>query len=69
MSEAFNKFLRIVDDDDDDNIRRSGLRIVVFCCTSYVGNITASGCLLRDKCEELIKGFADVDKDDFLKRG
>ncbi len=63
--------MRIVDDDsgfivvvDDDDGGGGGLRIVGF----VVDKTTADGCLLRDKCEELTKGFADDDKDGFLRR-
>jgi hypothetical protein len=64
--------LRIVDDDsgfvvDDgsgDGGGGGGLTIVVF----NVGKTSAGGCLLRDKCVVLTKGFADADKDGFRER-
>ncbi len=66
--------MRIVDDDsgfvvdDGSGDGGGGLTIVVFCCVFNVGKTSAGGCLLRDKCVVLTKGFADADKDGFRER-
>ncbi len=66
--------MRIVDDDSEfvvdavvDDGSGGGLRIVGFCWVFDVDKTTADGCLFRDKCVVLTKGFADADKDGFLK--